>query len=207
MSSQCHQKALLDLVTKYNLKMFGVVVINKDYDALISNGWLSDNVIDGVLLCQKLPATIVVPSLTFTHFFFSPTLGTKSFFDKKDFSVYEFIAGAVNVGNHWVAVIINLKTLEFSVLNPMEYDSYQHFLPIWQKYCETRHDSSSLTWTNKEIDHPLQRDSFNCGTLSIIFIEQVIQLGEVDSNLDTDYRNLSKFRAKFNQLLSTFHSD
>ena len=83
----------------------------------------------------------------------------------------------------------------------MMHQSHPHLMSIWQKYCDGRDD-----WTNKEYSYPLQRDSVNCGVLVLIYIEQVIQLGQVDMNLKTDHDSHEKFRLQFDRLLSSFRS-
>ena len=87
--------------------------------------------------------------------------------------------------NHWIAFIVNLKKHVFYFIDPMgdDDDLMENRLLAWSEYYSKRADAENISWQLNKVNHPIQQDSFSCGQLICIFIEQIVQNGSIVFNL------------------------
>ena len=97
--------------------------------------------------------------------------------DKIDIHNYHYIVGPYFIKNcHWVAVIINIQTQTFQVIDPKGDSAAlsQQCKDSWVQYYNRRHDIKIEKWNNNtKIQHPVQttQDNHNCGVFVCLLIE------------------------------------
>jgi hypothetical protein len=104
----------------------------------------------------------------------------------------------INIANcHWVLAYANIKTLEFSVMDPFKeveglklQTYFKNFLKFWSSETGTNIDELKQCWKTKRISHPCQTDSYNCGVFVMYFINQLMSNDSIDMSFDpSDFRN------------------
>ncbi|KAG1936341.1 sentrin-specific protease [Pimephales promelas] len=103
----------------------------------------------------------------------------------------------VNVGAHWILVIINMPEKTLLVIDPMGNErSYEHrILRNWRNFLKTRCDEQTAQWQLRTLKHDLQMDSSSCGVLVLNFAEQYLLTGTI-SNVQTTPEAVSSARMK-----------
>ncbi|XP_048854583.1 uncharacterized protein LOC125722465 [Brienomyrus brachyistius] len=146
-----------------------VVGPNKLYDhsfrTLQGNEWLSDEVIDAyvhyILEKQQKPIhqmCAVVATSLFT--------GKFRTLMKMKFPVVEKWACPVNVGAHWILVVVDIPLKKIILMDPFGNEaSYERrILRNWRNFMKQRGDDESrATWTVATLQHNKQRDGSSCG--------------------------------------------
>ena len=105
-----------------------------------------------------------------------------SYFDRTDIHSFKFIAGPHCINeNHWCAFIVNIEAKRFYMIDPKKNKQLsEESFDSWVSYYNQHYESKATVWQNMNVDHPVQKDNYNCGVFTSLFIEQIIKKGEID---------------------------
>ena len=109
--------------------------------------------------------------------------------DYVNISEMNFIAGAYNVdNNHWLALIIDVNKDEFILLDPMNKSTprLDKCFKSWCNYYHSRKNKHDASWKIRKIDHPLQKDHYNCGVFVIQFIKHYLSCRVENDKINFD---------------------
>ncbi|XP_028435584.1 sentrin-specific protease-like isoform X2 [Perca flavescens] len=157
----------------------------KIYDAslrtLSGHGWLSDEIIDAYLHCimklAKIPVhclDAVLGSSVFHH-------GRFRVVQKMKLPTASTWICPVNVGGHWILVIVKMDEKSLLVIDHLEIFG--------------RQEVSEGPWTIQTAKHNLQQDGSSCGVLILMFAELILQ-GRSICVAQTDTEEVSAARVK-----------
>ncbi|XP_051955409.1 uncharacterized protein LOC127624640 [Xyrauchen texanus] len=141
------------------------------FTTLSGHGWLSDEIIDAYLHCIMKLAKMKLPTAS------------------------TWIC-PVNVGGHWILVIVKMDEKSLLVLDPLGNENmYQRkMLRNWRNFWKTRNVSEG-PWTIQTAKHNLQQDGSSCGVLILMFAELILQ-GRSVCVAQTDTEEVSAARVK-----------
>lgn len=93
--------------------------------------------------------------------------------------------------NHWTAIIINIPSKEFTFIDPFgaSTDVVNEMFNKWLNYYHRRHDAQHSNWKIRKFEHPIQKDSWNCGIYVCKFIEEVVSLGSITPTTTDEITN------------------
>ncbi|KAF1382278.1 hypothetical protein PFLUV_G00142060 [Perca fluviatilis] len=151
-------------------------IYDTSFRTLSGHGWLSDEIIDAYLHCIMKLAKIPVHCL-------DAVLGS-SVFHRGQFRVVQKMKlptastwiCPVNVGGHWILVIVKMDEKSLLVIDPLGNENmYQRkILWNWRNFWKTRNVSEG-PWTIQTAKHNLQQDGSSCGVLILMFAELILQ--------------------------------
>lgn len=144
------------------------------FKTLSGHGWLSDEIIDAYLHCIMKLAKIPVHRL-------DAVLGS-SVFHRGQFRVVQKMKlptastwiCPVNVGRHWILVIVKMDEKSLLVIDPLGNENmYQRkILRNWRNFLKTINVSEGL-WTIQTEKHNLQQDGSSCGVLILMMVWKI----------------------------------
>ncbi|XP_048861185.1 uncharacterized protein LOC125728154 isoform X2 [Brienomyrus brachyistius] len=151
------------------------------FRTLQGNEWLSDEVIDAyvhyILEKQQKPIhqmCAVVATSLFT--------GKFRTLMKMKFPVVEKWACPVNVGAHWILLVVDIPLKKIILIDPFGNEaSYERrILRNWRNFMKQRGDDENrATWTVATLQHNKQRDGSSCGVLILKFAEHLLSEGDI----------------------------
>lgn len=153
--------------------------------------------------------TLILPYHTVNKILNSNTITNKhaNFINNINIHSFDYLAGPHCINkNHWIAVVINIKNQQFSLLDPYginDTDLQQHF-QNWLQYYNSREDKLYIDWKIKNYNHPIQIDAYNCAVFVCLFIQQIITNGFIDfysHNLDNQRKYIADFIVKHSEKL------
>ena len=110
-------------------------------------------------------------------------------------------------GNHWLALIIDIKQKKFLLLDPQQltFDFGTQY-EFWPNYYNQRKDADlAISWHQDHIfKHPIQTDYFKSDVFTINFIEQYVFSGKID--FPTDPKSLFSCRQKVMNKIKDYFS-
>ena len=115
--------------------------------------------------------------------------------DKIDIHNYHYIVGPYFIKNcHWLAVIINIQTQTFQVIDPKGDSAAlsQQCKDSWVQYYNRRHDIKIEKWNNNtKIQHPVQttQDNHNCGVFVCLLIEHYVKEDQIRDQIAKTLEN------------------
>ncbi|XP_051994313.1 uncharacterized protein LOC127652219 isoform X1 [Xyrauchen texanus] len=103
----------------------------------------------------------------------------------------------VNVGAHWILVIINMPEKKLLLIDPMGNEcSYEHkILRNWRNFLKLTCDGQTAQWQLRTLKHDQQMDSSSCGVLVLNFAERYLLTGTI-SDVQTTPEAVSSARIK-----------
>ena len=119
------------------------------------------------------------------------TIGTSPYLDRYKINDYNFIVGPHLInGNHWLALIIDMRKKNFILLDPMQsFFDFNINYECWLNYYNKRKDADLKIAWHKDLfqPHPIQTDYFNCGIFTIMYIQQYIINSKIDFSTDPKF--------------------
>ncbi|XP_051949318.1 uncharacterized protein LOC127620216 isoform X2 [Xyrauchen texanus] len=116
---------------------------------------------------------------------------------KMKFPIEDIWLCPVNVGAHWILVIINMPEKTLLLIDPMGNEcSYGHkILRNWRNFLKLRCDGQTAQWQLRTLKHDQQMDSSSCGVLVLNFAERYLLTGTI-SDVQTTPEAVSSARIK-----------
>ncbi len=151
------------------------------------------------MISQNFPKTYVLESAELREIFSESTCHSLDIIDIHTFS---YLVGPLFVdNNHWNAVIIDMTSDHLYVIDPMHKIQKSKFIQreqAWIKYYLNRKDAKDKTWKLKNnCEHPKQQDSFNCGPLTCLIIEQFVCHKEpTEKRYNASHKSMREYRSK-----------
>ncbi len=162
-------------------------------------------IIHAYLLAKKFPDTYVVESTEFLEIF---TKATCKSVDAIDIHTFKYLVGPLFVNNcHWNATIIDIVHNTLLIIDPkfkVSSRTSKQQLENWKNFYAARSDATDRTWKLSEVSHPWQLDGDNCGTLSCLFIEQIISHGCLNLTFQTTTENMINYRKQMADKINNF---
>ncbi|XP_077078681.1 sentrin-specific protease 1-like [Siphateles boraxobius] len=169
---------------------------DSSFHSLQGAEWLADEVIDAYLhlVVEKQQNHIHQLCAVVARSLFA---GQFRCLGKMKFPIEDIWLCPVNVGAHWILVIINMPEKTLLVIDPMGNErSYEHkILRNWRNFLKLRCDEQTAQWQLRTLKHDLQMDSSSCGVLVLNFAEQYLLTGTI-SNVQTTPEAVSSARMK-----------
>nr|XP_054593810.1 uncharacterized protein LOC129160815 isoform X1 [Nothobranchius furzeri]XP_054593811.1 uncharacterized protein LOC129160815 isoform X1 [Nothobranchius furzeri] len=184
------QMTTLNVLKLWSLKDSGqieaLVGPYKLYDAsfrtLCGHGWLSDEILDAYLhlIVEKGKIPIYRMDAVIGSSLFH--LGQHRAFRKMAFPEASIWLCPVNVGGHWILVLVRMDHKEVIVIDPLGHErTYQRrILRNWRNFLRAK-DARQGNWKVKTLPHGLQPDASSCGVLILRFAESFLQVGDLQS--------------------------
>ncbi|XP_014834308.1 PREDICTED: uncharacterized protein LOC106911992 isoform X3 [Poecilia mexicana] len=201
-SRMCQSPIQQQVVQLWSLKDSGQVealvgpykLYDTSFRTLCGHGWLSDEVIDAYLYVTlqktKIPVyrmDAVIASSVF-H------LGQYRAVQKMVLPEASIWMCPVNVGGHWLLVIVVMNHQELVVIDPMGNETMydRKLLRNWRNFLKAK-GAGRRSWSVRHMPHMLQKDSSSCGVLVLKFAETYVQMGGLQS-VQTGPKDISQAR-------------
>lgn len=152
--------------------------------------WLSDDTLDlaskimtrntNSYYIQHFSATLIFTCETLEEL----NMGKDFFLDTKKLEKYSYIFAILNIGAHWILIVVDVKNETFYYMDPNKTEcSSKKFFNRWidfTKYYDEIYGTfelSLINWKFKTLyinDIPKQKDGINCGVLCLMHIDYLI---------------------------------
>ncbi|XP_048853068.1 uncharacterized protein LOC125721122 isoform X2 [Brienomyrus brachyistius] len=124
---------------------------------------------------------VVGPYKLYDHSF-RTLQGNEWLSDEMKFPVVEKWACPVNVGAHWILVVVDIPLKKIILMDPFGNEaSYERrILRNWRNFMKQRGDDENrATWTVATLQHNKQRDGSSCGVFILKFAEHLLSEGDI----------------------------
>ncbi|XP_058653261.1 uncharacterized protein LOC131552995 [Onychostoma macrolepis] len=170
---------------------------DSSFYSLQGTEWLSDEVIDAYLhlVIEKQQNHVHQLCAVVASSLFS---GQFRCLKKMKFPIEDIWLCPVNVGAHWILVIIIMPEKTLLLIDPMGNEgSYERkILRNWRNFLKLRRcDEQTAQWQLQTLKHNQQMDSSSCGVLVLNFAEQYLLTGTI-SHVQTTSEAVSSARMK-----------